>query len=238
MVGFKSKKLKKAKRVCLRLKEAREAAGLSIEEIAKKTRIDKKYVSYLETCDFEKLPKGDIYHKQFIKKYLRAINVNPGTYLFQYSNEETKKQKTTRHPHKQIHNKYFHNIPGLLRFASFGIISILLISYLGIQVRRILEPPVLVLHSPTNGFVTDASILSVTGETGKEVSVAINGKHITNDGTGKFNERIDLSAGVNTITVSARKKHGKTTTEVRHVILRESQQLGFQGNAKLVNSKL
>ena len=41
---------------------------------------------------------------------------------------------------------------------------------------------------------------------------------------GHFASTIDLSKGVNTITMTATKKHGKSTSLVRHVIYQEKYQ--------------
>jgi cytoskeletal protein RodZ len=237
MTEFTSKKLKKAKRVCFRLREARENAGFSIDDISEKTRLDKKIIVALEDCRFDDLPKGTVYRKQFIKAYLQAVGVNPNSYIWQFTSEEATKA-AEYHPTKSVDRKFFQNLPAVLRVASLAVVSIIFIGYLGLQVRRILVPPQLFVHSPTDGLVTDDSAIVVQGATGKEVRIVINGKDIASDTAGQFKEKIDLTPGINTITVSAVKKHGKTTTEVRHVIVRRQQQITISNTSTIATENL
>jgi len=55
------------------------------------------------------------------------------------------------------------------------------------------------------------------------VTVSVNGKDVGTNEKGVFEAQIDLSVGVNTLTIEAKKKHGKTTQEVRHVVLKASE---------------
>ncbi len=225
---FQKKQLSNAKRVCVRLKEAREAAGFSIDEITEKTKIRPDYIRALEACDFDKLPKGNIYQKQIIKAYTKAIGIDSSSFLFQFITEESEqKEKKSIIPTKP-HHSYFHDIPSVIRYASLILICFVTVGYLSLQIHKIVQPPSLTLHSPQNGLVTYENGIEVYGDTGKEVFVSINGKNIPNDGSGKFKEKINLSNGVNTIVVSANRKHGKSTTVTRHVILKEDNQLSLK----------
>ena len=220
MAEFRRKKLKKVKRICLRLRDARIASGLTVEQIAEKTRIEKKYILALESCDFDKLPAGDIYRKQFIRLYLRAIGVEAETYLLQYTTEEGTREKVNVHPHRNVAKRYFQNTPALVRVSGVAVIALIMVSYLGLQVKRIIDPPHLVIHNPGNGVVMTEPNLMVEGTTDREVFVSINGTEVAQKTDGQFSEEIDLAPGLNSITISAKRKHGKTTTEVRHVIYR------------------
>ena len=55
----------------------------------------------------------------------------------------------------------------------------------------------------------------------KECHLEANGQEIKVDENGKFNTTILLADGVNTLTLSTTKKHGKTTTLVRHVVVND-----------------
>ncbi|MCX6779887.1 MAG: hypothetical protein NT034_01765 [Candidatus Magasanikbacteria bacterium] len=48
-----------------------------------------------------------------------------------------------------------------------------------------------------------------------------NGQEIKVDENGQFNTTILLADGVNTLTLSTTKKHGKTTTLVRHIVVND-----------------
>jgi len=58
------------------LKEARKARGLSLEEVAEKTKIRPRYLEAIEVENFDLLP-GQIYVRGFIRNYARFLGLNP-----------------------------------------------------------------------------------------------------------------------------------------------------------------
>jgi len=58
-----------------RLKEAREAKGISVEDIAAQTRIPTRHLSSLETSDWDKLPAAT-YSIGFAKNYAAAVGLD------------------------------------------------------------------------------------------------------------------------------------------------------------------
>ncbi len=220
MDKFTIKKISEGKRVCLRLKETREQAGVSLKDLAKKTAIKESYLEALENCQFEKLPGSAVYHKGFIVRYLKGLRIDPTPFVQQYCLEEDTASPPCQQP-LIVKRNYFHNLPLLIRTASIATIIIALLGYLVLQVRQILEPPALTLYNPTNGEITQEKQLDIHGKTDKEVMVMINGKEIFNNQEGIFTETIDLKPGVNTITVSAKRRHGKEAQETRYVTFRE-----------------
>lgn len=227
-MSFKKKTIEPTKRVCLRLKEAREQKGISLDRISARTKIDKRYLHALEECRFEDLPEAVIYQKNFIKRYLETIGVNPAPYIAQFLMEERPDKPTVVHPKKNIRRLRFHNIPLFVRYAIMASIIFGFFGYIAFQVANILEPPQLIIHAPQNGLVTGRTSIDITGQTNPEVRVTVNGKEIMNNDRGEFEETIDLSPGINELMVSAEKKHGKTTVEARYVILKQTASASLQ----------
>ena len=60
--------------LCRRLRDAREAAGLSFEEISARTRIKVSTLRALEAGAFDTLP-GDFYTRAFLKNYSRELHL-------------------------------------------------------------------------------------------------------------------------------------------------------------------
>ena len=221
MSAFFCKKLDTPpKRVCLCLKELRLEKGLQLEEMAKKTKIDKKYLRALEECHFEDLPKAKVYQKNIVRCYIEALGIKPEPFLQQYLLEESKKEEK-RHPQVGLKNNPWHHLPIILRYGLLLSVVFVLFGYLGWQVKNIIAPPALAIYSPPDGYITKNDQLPVVGETEKEAAVTINGRAIGNSENGQFQETINLSPGVNIITIIAQKKHGKTTTETRHVVFKQ-----------------
>jgi len=221
MVIFQKKQLTPGKRVCLRLKEAREKARVNLTDLAKQTKISKKHLEALEECRFDDIPYGAIYQKNFIRRYLQCLELPTEDFLNQFIIEEAKiGENKYDGKNKKTRKNRLYNLPALLRISLIIIVALSLIGYLGWQVRSIIKPPELSLYSPENGYVTTKYELLVHGQTNQESQVYVNGKEIPSEADGQFRQTINLSPGINTITVSAKKKHGKSISLVRHVTLK------------------
>jgi hypothetical protein len=107
--------------------------------------------------------------------------------------------------------------------------------YLTWQIRGILEPPALTVFSPAEGTVITSASTLVEGITEAESLLAVNGQEVVMNKDGKFQAELNLVTGLNTITIaSTKKKHRKTTTITRHVIVRLNQVTAERaGNKKL-----
>ena len=58
-----------------RLRQAREARGVSLRELSDQTRIARRYLEAIEADDYKELP-GGIFNRSFIKAYARAVGFN------------------------------------------------------------------------------------------------------------------------------------------------------------------
>lgn len=221
--SFVKKELTPPERVCFRLRALRQEKKVSLEEMEKRTHISKKYLQAMEECRFRDVPFACVYQRNFVKSYVEALGVDPEPFLKQYIIEETlKEDKKPKTEHeKEIARSRWCLLPVFLRLGLVVVPALILVSYLGWQVRRIVTPPKLTIYSPVEGFITQTGVTLVYGETESEAQVSINGQEIKNSEKGQFKEEISLAEGVNTITIVVKKKHGKTTTETRHVVYKQ-----------------
>lgn len=67
-----------------KLRQAREAHGLSISQVAAQTRISALYLSCIENDDFRILP-GGIFNKGFVKSFAKAVGVDEQEALHDYA---------------------------------------------------------------------------------------------------------------------------------------------------------
>ncbi len=58
-----------------RLKEARLAKGLSLDDLQAITKIQKRYLIGIEEGNFQSMP-GNFYVRAFIKQYAEAVDLN------------------------------------------------------------------------------------------------------------------------------------------------------------------
>lgn len=71
------------------LQEARIKKGMSIEDLQNATKIQKRYLEYIEAGQFEKLP-GSFYTRAFVKNYAEVVGLDSKEILETYQNEVPK----------------------------------------------------------------------------------------------------------------------------------------------------
>lgn len=68
------------------LRKAREATGLTLEDINRRTRIPKKYLEALEEEAFQTLP-APVYVRTFLRAYAKVVGLDPLLVIRQYQQE-------------------------------------------------------------------------------------------------------------------------------------------------------
>ena len=86
-----------------KLRSAREAKGLSIEDIEKATKIQGRYLTAIEKNDFDKLP-GDFYVRAFIRQYAQIVGLDGKKLLSEY-HEDIPKAEPDEFVEDSIDNK-------------------------------------------------------------------------------------------------------------------------------------
>jgi cytoskeleton protein RodZ len=82
-----------------KLRQAREARGISISEVAEQTRISSLYLQSIENDDYKPLP-GGIFNKGFVKSYAKFIGVDEQEALADYARLATTNETVTEQPLK------------------------------------------------------------------------------------------------------------------------------------------
>jgi cytoskeletal protein RodZ len=67
-----------------RLRQAREARGISLRELSDQTRIARRYLEAIEADDYKELP-GGIFNRSFIKAYAKAVGFNEAEAVAAYT---------------------------------------------------------------------------------------------------------------------------------------------------------
>ena len=69
-----------------KLRSARKAKGMSIEDVEKITKIQRRYLTAIENNDFDQLP-GDFYVRAFIRQFADVVGLNGKELLADYKSE-------------------------------------------------------------------------------------------------------------------------------------------------------
>ncbi|MBU1037093.1 helix-turn-helix domain-containing protein [Patescibacteria group bacterium] len=213
MTGFIHKKLSPSKPLPEILREERLKNNLSLDEVSFKTQILVKYLEIIEDGLYDKLP-GTIYTKQFIKKLAKLYSLNEKILLLIYQREKESQltfpiMRPVKIPSKHL-TAWFPS--KVLRNFLILILLLVCLGYLGWEIRNISTPPLLKIKSPQTHTITDQSNIEIIGQTEPEVSLMINNQEILPEPNGLFSKTVDLTMGVNTFTISAKKEHSKENT--------------------------
>jgi cytoskeletal protein RodZ len=83
--------------VCERLRQAREAAGLSLDDLAARTKIRPPILAAIERGDVNRLP-GTFYTRAFLQAYAREVALDPDEIVREYLGDEPEPSPTTARP--------------------------------------------------------------------------------------------------------------------------------------------
>jgi len=218
---FCHKKLSSPEYLGAKFKKVREERNLTLEDVAKITHIEQKYLLAIEKGNYNLLPKTQAHRHAYVREYCQALDLDCEKFLEQFK-EETRHEKISLTPSNNYQKFYLTSISLFLRNILIFLVIIAFFTYIGFQIHGVLTPPKLTILSPIEGQAVDKLSVMVQGEAEKESRLTVNGKEIMLNEKGQFESLIDLSEGLNTIIISATKKHGKTTTVIRHVVTKNS----------------
>lgn len=206
------------------LKASRENFNIDLDAVSKTIRIPKKYLEFLEKNKFSCLPKAKVYRTNYVREYARFLHLDETEMLAQFEKENGFKGTGVIHPKQHVRNTPLFSFSILMRNLLVAGLILFFTGYLAFQVKRVLEPPRLFIYNPTEGITINDQHVIVQGETEKECRLSINGQEIMPDEKGRFSLPVDLSEGLNTIIITATKKHGKNTTITRHIVVKNISQ--------------
>jgi len=208
-----------------KIKKAREEHVLTLEDFATQTGVVTKYLEAIEKNNFRDLPKTKTFRIAYLRACANALQLNYKDILKQFEAEGGLNDLESPIMSDRRKNNMFHPSLLPLRNICITITIIIFAGYLGWQIKGIMQQPKLVVYSPYEGAVSNQLSVQVQGESEKEVKLTVNGQDIMINEKGQFESNVDLSNGVNTITITATKKHGRTTTVTRHVVVQNKMTL-------------
>lgn len=198
------------------LKTGRKEKGWTIAELSQRTKIQERFIEALENSDLARLPA-----MPFVNGFLRTISLEldlkPEGIVAVFRRDFGEGDKGKVIPNVSA-EKYKGFRWGPSTSIAIGIFAMTLVfgSYLIIQLKGLLGVPGLEIFQPRDQAVVSLEI-AVEGRTDPTASVAINGQKIKKNRNGTFSQVINLSEGVQTVTISATGQNGKTTEVVRTV---------------------
>ncbi|HAM37617.1 MAG: XRE family transcriptional regulator [candidate division WS6 bacterium GW2011_GWC1_36_11] len=202
------------------LKKKRETLGRSIELVSQETKMQKRFITYIENNDFAQFD-SEIFLTGFIKIYSQYLGLDTEKVLALYRRSKPQKKISKIKSIEPLLNRYKHLI--LTPKSIITILSvtffILILGYIGLQIYRFQSPPQLTITTPTDGSTVSEAILFVEGTTQPSAILEINTTLVEIDTQGNFKQEITLKEGINIITIKAKKNSNNIleTVETRKV---------------------
>ena len=148
-----------------KLQQTRLGKGLSLEDIAKGTKIKKEFLSYIENGEYQKLPSASYAHG-FVRNYARFLGL-PDEEILAIFRREFDQEKAYKVLPKGFEDRQgFQGFRFKIRQAvALSVIAVvLLIGYLLWQYRDAFLNPPLEITSPQKGIISSSQI-RIAGKT-------------------------------------------------------------------------
>lgn len=220
MGDFVPKKLPQDESVGTKLRRARLQAGLSLEAASRQTGIRLAHLQALEEERFDRLPQG-LYGKNFLKRYAAALGLKPQALLAELAAEQANDNPNDPFSQKVVKKNKLIIFPKVIRRALVFLAVLICLLYLVFYFQRIVFPPHLEVSRPADNLITRDPLMEIYGRTEPEAEVRINDELVLSDREGGFRQEIHLKHGLNTISVTAKKKYSREAREIRQIILVE-----------------
>lgn len=207
-------------RVGQRLHKERLAKKLSLEDIAKATKIKSSFLAAIEKGEYSKLP-SPAYAQGFVRNYAAYLGLPKAeiTALFRREFDEKKAYqvlpdsltKTKEFPLRRIHFQESLIVLGIILVVFFG--------FLGFQYRYVFFSPALTITSPVENATTTGEV-TVKGKADPNATVYVNNELVSINSNGEFTKQLSLFSGKSEILVKAQNRMGKETVVQRAIIVK------------------
>lgn len=207
-------------RVGQRLHKERLAKKLSLEDIAKATKIKQSFLAAIEKGEYSKLP-SPAYAQGFVRNYAAYLGLPKAeiTALFRREFDEKKAYQVLPDTLTKTQEFPLRRIRVQESLLVIGGIFVLFLCFLAFQYRYVVLAPSLTVSAPKAGAVTSEDVV-VTGKTESSATVLVNNEPVSLNSKGEFTKRLTLFSGKTAITVKARNRIGKETVVQREIVVK------------------
>ncbi|MDD5084122.1 MAG: helix-turn-helix domain-containing protein [Candidatus Moranbacteria bacterium] len=196
-----------------KLKKIRSEYRISLSEVAKHTKIQMKYLEYLENGEYEKLP-AEVYVRGFVRSYANFLGTDEVVLVKMYERERNIQRNLKKEQFEEQRENTF-SIPRFFVTPKLFLVSAAIFAVLGgfvylyREFRSFAAVPRLVILEPLDGQVITDRDVYVRGTTEKDASLVINGQPVLVRDGGDFYEQVHLQPGLNAFTVISTNKFKK-----------------------------
>lgn len=221
------------------MKKIRGERRLSLHEASRATRIQVKYLEYIESGEYDKLP-AKVYIKGFLRSYGEFLGADEQLLIRLYNKEigirknlERSRGNSFKSPLSSLASRFFPSaVPGgsektgPVKISSFvitpkmviiaGVAAMVMsgVVYLYKEVGSFASTPRLVIVSPASGSPISSNSVSVAGYTDRDAKIFINGQPVLVNDDGEFHEDLMVQSGANILQIRAVNRFEKESARV------------------------
>lgn len=169
-----------------KLRAAREAKGLTLDDLQQATKIQKRYLIAIEDEKFDELP-GDFYVRAFVKQYANTVGLDGTALLKDYDDElpETKTADYSEHLSQAVETRAGKRQPQLEQVSwARRYLPTIIIAVVVVVILAAIWLTTIVRNRQDAATKIDTSSVSVSGESSKK-AVASSKKAATKKPTAK-----------------------------------------------------
>lgn len=205
-------------RVGQKLKETRLRKGLTLEDVAKATKIKVAFLQAIEKGEYKKL-HSSAYAHGFVKNYGEFLGLSSKETLaiFRREFDENKVYKVLPEGFSEREISIVKRFPIQKTLLIGGLFFICLLGYILFQYRYAFMSPALTVIVPKENQVFSEKLIPVSGTTDPNATVYVNTISVLVDENGEFKKTISVFPGKETITIKAVSRFGKENIVVRHI---------------------
>jgi len=199
----------------------REAKGVSLPDLAAKTKIDQEKLEALESNQFEALPASP-FVKGYIQAYARVLSLDFKALMavlrrdYKSSSVGTLVLRTGNH---DKHWPIWRSLSLTWQFLAVSGFILALFSYLGLQWYQSQRSPRLVLNQPDNQAVVSSEVL-VSGFTDPGALLVVNELPVALNPDGSFNTTLKFAEeGLALIKIESLNEAGRSAVLDRSVFV-------------------
>lgn len=190
------------------LRNQRKNKKLTLDDVEKRIRIRKRYLSALERGEWGEF-ESKIYITGLIKNYAKFLDLDEENMIAYFRRDYEQKEETKFK--ERTHDSYFRP---RTRFFILGIVSFILIifaSYFGYQTYLFLTPPTVKILKPVERIFRARDKITIVGQTSPDSTIRIFDTRVFQNEEGIFTYDLPLQEGLNTIRIEVIGANGKQT---------------------------
>ncbi len=114
-----------------------------------------------------------------------------------------------------------HNIVSIVRITAISLLGVIILGYGLFQAQKYIEGPIITIYSPQNGATYTSPLIEVNGRAQNVAYLALDGRQIFTDTSGRFSEKLLLSPGYTILTLRGQDEFGKIISKQIELVLKE-----------------